>query len=372
MHSVERIPLDFPFLGTARTITAHRFGTPGARPKTYIQAGLHANEIPGLLVIQHLLPMLMAADAAGRVPGEIVVVPFANPVGLGTYVLGGQVGRYALESGINYNRGFPDLARDVAPVVAERLGDDEAANVATIRTALTDAVARIEAKTEIEAMRRTWLRLAIDCDYLVDLHCEEEAQFAMILGPWCWPGYRGMAEEMRPDALLLADFPPLFDTACSRPWHDLAKRFPERPIPQACLSGTFEMRGVGSVSDATASADAVRLFRGLTRMGAIGGGLETEANSGLEPRAFRCVEFLRAPRSGIVTYRKRLGEAVEAGEVVAEIVDPEAEDPASGRTPVRSTQAGSLFAKCHTYLVRADETVAKVIGSRELEKPNHY
>lgn len=88
--------------------------------------------------------------------------------------------------------------------------------------------------------------------------------------------------------------------------------------------------------------------------------------------SFKGVEFLRAPHAGIVTYRYHLGDKVEAGAVVAEIVDPEASDPAEARTPVRSTEAGTLFAKCHTYLVRADETIAKVAGPKPLAEPNHY
>ena len=38
--------------GTRREIEVLRFGTPGARPKAYLQAGLHADELPGMLVLQ--------------------------------------------------------------------------------------------------------------------------------------------------------------------------------------------------------------------------------------------------------------------------------------------------------------------------------
>jgi len=82
-HEVIRIPLMAMSPGTERSLLVHRFGASGARPKAYLQAGIHADEIPGLLVLQHLLGQLMAADAAGDIPGEIIVVPFANPIGLG-------------------------------------------------------------------------------------------------------------------------------------------------------------------------------------------------------------------------------------------------------------------------------------------------
>ncbi|MBS1221081.1 MAG: succinylglutamate desuccinylase/aspartoacylase family protein, partial [Proteobacteria bacterium] len=49
------IELPSPAPGTEQTLRVHRYGAPGARPKAYFQAALHADEIPGLLVAQHLL-----------------------------------------------------------------------------------------------------------------------------------------------------------------------------------------------------------------------------------------------------------------------------------------------------------------------------
>jgi predicted deacylase len=371
LHTVEQIPLGLSTIGATRSITVHRFGTRGSGPKVFIQAGLHANEIPGILTVQHILGLLEEADEKGEIVGEIVVVPFANPIGLGTYVLGNQVGRYALETGINFNRGFPDLGAIIAPAIANELGSDAQANISIIRKALNEAVAALPAKTEIEYMRRVWLGLAVDCDYLLDMHCEEEAQFAMILGPWCWPGLKDVVAHMKPDKLFLADFPPLFDTACSRPWHDLAERFPNAPIPQACLSVTLELRGVGSVSDSIAQKDARHAVNAIRAIGAVADPVEQPPLE-LEAQPFKTLEFVRAPAAGIVVYKYKLGDRIEAGAVVAEIVNPACENTKESRIPVYSTEAGTLFAKCHTYLVRADETIAKVAGTKILAQPNHY
>jgi hypothetical protein len=62
---------------------AHRYGKPGARPKAYLQASLHADEIPGMLAAHHLIGLLDDADKRGEIKGEIIVVPVANPVGAG-------------------------------------------------------------------------------------------------------------------------------------------------------------------------------------------------------------------------------------------------------------------------------------------------
>ncbi len=88
--ATNRIELPAPAPGTRRTLLAHRYGMPGARPKAYFQAALHADEIPGLLVAQHLLRGLEQAQAEGRILGEVVVVFTA---GLGVWLLIGAVRR---------------------------------------------------------------------------------------------------------------------------------------------------------------------------------------------------------------------------------------------------------------------------------------
>jgi predicted deacylase len=81
-HRIERLPLGAGTPGTRREVMLHRFGEPGARPKAYFQAAIHADEIPALLAAHHLVRRLMAAEAEGAIRGEIVVAPFANPIGL--------------------------------------------------------------------------------------------------------------------------------------------------------------------------------------------------------------------------------------------------------------------------------------------------
>ena len=65
--------------GTTRSVPYHRFGKAGARPKVYMQAAIHANELPGAMALHHLMPMLVEADRKGLIKGEIVIVPTVNP-----------------------------------------------------------------------------------------------------------------------------------------------------------------------------------------------------------------------------------------------------------------------------------------------------
>jgi len=81
MHRIDHALLS-PSLGSHKSLTSFHFGRAGAGPKIYIQASLHAEELPGMLAAHHLRPLLEAADAAGQVAGEVVLVPVLR-AGLG-------------------------------------------------------------------------------------------------------------------------------------------------------------------------------------------------------------------------------------------------------------------------------------------------
>ena len=97
------------------------FGTPGAGPKATLQAALHADEIPGLLVAHHLRERLAALEAEGRIAGEVVLVPVANPIGLAQRVLHGTMGRFELAQREAAAANDAELAGDIATDRAQAL-----------------------------------------------------------------------------------------------------------------------------------------------------------------------------------------------------------------------------------------------------------
>lgn len=54
----ERIVLPAMSPGTERSLHVLRFGAEGVRPKAYFQASLHADELPAMLVLNHLIERL--------------------------------------------------------------------------------------------------------------------------------------------------------------------------------------------------------------------------------------------------------------------------------------------------------------------------
>ena len=85
-------------------------GSDAKAPSVYIQAALHANELPGTALAHFLLETLRKAEADGAILGDIIVIPQANPIGLAQSHFGEMQGRFELGSRTNFNRDFPLVA----------------------------------------------------------------------------------------------------------------------------------------------------------------------------------------------------------------------------------------------------------------------
>jgi len=367
--STATLVLPSPAPGVERTLRVHRYGAPGARPKAYFQAALHADEIPGLLVAQHLLRGLEQAQRDGRLAGEVVVVPVANPIGLGQHLDGRLLGRFDFEGTGNFNRGFPDLAADALERIKGRLSDDPTANVTQIRAVLRSLLAARTAAREADALKLELLRLAIDADWVFDLHCDGEALLHLYASRWQRDAAVELGTDLGAAAVLLEDEPGgnPFDEACAGPWWKLPAAVAETgPVPLACFATTVELRGQADVRDEEATADAAALLRFLQRRGVLAGASEPLPEPRCEPTPLDGVDVLTAPAAGVLVYRKRLGERVEAGEIVAELVDPLGEPAGAARTPIRSAASGLLFARTTERLVRPGQKFCKVAGREPL------
>ncbi len=347
--------------GTMHTLPVWRFGVPGAHPKVYVQAGLHADEVPGLLAAQHLLALLQAHAEAGRIQGEIIVVPMANPVGLQQRVLGGLAGRFSLADGVNFNRAYPDLAPEVASGVADLLGPDAAANVSAIRAALLQANAATIAHTPADHLKRTLLGLALDADLVLDLHCENAGVVHLYALTPLVDRCRPLAALLGAQAVLLAEesggHP--FDEACSQPWLQLQRTFHDHPVPLACCAVTVELRGDADVSHALATVDAEALVNAMILAGAVDAPVPRLPLARCRPTNLADVELLVAPAPGILVMHRTPGARVGAGDLVAEIVDP----MTGGVSELRPQHPGLLFAHESVRFVAAGRSVAKIAGT---------
>lgn len=354
---------------TSHTLTSLHFG--GTRPgkKVYIQGGLHADEVPGMLAAHHLRGMLATLEEQGRIHGEIVLVPAANPIGLAQAIQGAPFGRFDLTTGTNFNRGFRHVAEALKTRLAGRLGFDAAANVATIRAEAREELACWEPATDAEALKKLLLGLAIDADIVLDLHCDNEACVHVYTGTPLAEQFAPLAALLGARALLtaLAAGEEPFDEACSRLWWDLAAHFgPAVPIPPACLAATIELRGEMDVTHAHAGSDAHAIAQFLARHGVLDLPADQLPPSLCQATPLEGVQPLSAPHAGVLVFTRELGEQVESGDTLAELIDPVA------GTVTRLTSAidGVLFARtAHRHLLRGMQ-VCKVAGATPFRSGN--
>lgn len=349
-HTTSRIELPAMTPGSGgRHLVVHRFGQLGARPKVYLQAALHANELPGAMALHHLMPMLAKADAAGRVRGEVVVVPTVNPIGLSQLVGNRHLGRYEQLGRDNFNRNWLDLAPAVAERVGERLGADAAANVARVREAALAALDELHPLNELQTLRVEVLKLSIDADVVLDLHCDLDALLHLFISRRDWPGAAEvLAADLGAEATLYNDPYPqssTFVAANGALWAKLADRFPAAALPQACLAVTVEYRGQQDVNHALGAADAARLMRFLQRRGAVAGRPGPLPALKAEATPIAGMDRGYCPCSGMLVYRVAKGERVRKGQVICEVIDPSDPRGPDARTPMRAGGDGLLFAR---------------------------
>ncbi|GAA5184425.1 M14 family metallopeptidase [Niveibacterium umoris] len=362
---IRKHPLTAATPGVVSELPSLHFGAPGSGQKVYIQASLHADEIPAMLVAHHLRQRFETLERDGRIKGEIVLVPMANPLGLSQTLLHVPQGRFDFSTGENFNRYYPDFAQQVGDAVEASLGSDPATNVLRVREALRAAVATMPVDTNLASLRRTLYGLACDADVVLDLHCDTEAVLHMYTGTPLWSQAEALARHLGAELTLLAtesgDAP--FDEACSQLWWLLAERWKGRfPIPLACLSVTVELRGFADVRHEAAIADAEAIIRFLATRGIVD--LEVASVPPLlrEPMPLAGSMPVHATHGGVLVFLRECGAEVLRGEVIAEVIDP----LSAQVTPLCAPVDGLLYARDNRRFATAGMRIAKVAGREAL------
>lgn len=319
-------PLLPPALGTQRQLTSFTFGRADASPKVYIQASLHADELPGMLVAHQLRARLEAAEQRGELLGQVVLVPMANPIGLSQTVMHHQIGRFDLATMENFNRNYPDFFELLKDELAAVLGPDARANQRSIRAAMRRVLLAQAPKTELQSLRQTLMLLAHDADLVLDLHCDFEAVVHLYVEQACLDSLAPLAQRLGARALLWANGSGgsiSFDEALSGPWWRLRDHFAGRaPVPLGCASATVELRGQADVSTALAQQDAQAIYAYLQSQAVLSGTPAEAPSARCAATPLSGTESVLAPHSGVVAFACQPGEVVHAGQLLAEVVDP--------------------------------------------------
>ncbi|KTB65292.1 MULTISPECIES: succinylglutamate desuccinylase/aspartoacylase family protein [Pseudomonas] len=346
--------------GTSRQIHSFHYGPAHATGKVYLQASLHADELPGMLVLWHLKQQLARIEAAGLLRWSVVVVPVANPQGLEQVLMDVPQGRFENESRENFNRCFVDVSQPVGDRVQSLLTDEPVSNLQLIRSTLRQTLARQVPTTSLQSMRLLLQTLACDADIVLDLHCDFEALQHLYLSPASWPDVEPLARYLGARACFLAQEAggQSFDECFTLFWAQMQARFP------GCFAApgfavTVELRGVADVNHGLARQDCVALINYLTQRGAIEGQAPPLPSLLSAPTPLAGVEPVISPVGGLIVFCAQVGDDVEPGQIVAEIIDPITDRV----TPVACVHKGLLYVRSVRRMATAGMTIAHVAGA---------
>lgn len=366
------IPLPSPAPGVRLNLVAHQFGKRTNGRSAYLHAGLHADEHPGLLVLQHLVEKLQQLDAAGAIDGLVTVVPYANPIGMSQRLFGPIAGRFDFENGENFNRNFPLLNEHVAAHIAA--ARDRATTPNEWKTLFAQALAQSAATSPAQAMKLELARLAIQHDIVLDLHCDTDCIAHVYASELQRERATALAELMAAPVVLIEPRDAgggAFDQVHSSAWGTVhaAGLLSQN---ESGFSATIELRGQADVNDELAASDSANLLRFLASEGV----LTSEAPATGAPAACPIAVFpldgashVQCPCAGVIVYHKAPGDRVRVGEVIADVVRLDG-TRFNERVPVLSNVDGLMIVRQLQKLVRPGQRAALLAGERPVRSRN--
>jgi len=369
---VLRLKGDTP--GVVVELPFYRIGPADAPEKVYLQAALHADEQPGTMLLHHLLPMLRQADEQGLLRARFVVVPMANPLGMANLVQRRHLGRSDINTGVNYNRQWPDLFALIRTQLSGRLGDDERFNVTLIRKAVAQWIDAQQPRSAAEQLRLFLLKEAHDAEFVLDLHCDSDSLLHIFTSPELMPELQDLADWMGAAAVLTAadSGGGSFDEVLPLLYRKVAQTNPGKPVPMASATATLEYRGLADSFDHYGEQDALRLFGFLAGRGLIDANPGPKPESGVAATPFESTEILRAPNAGLLAYRVDLGQRVTRGQPIADLIALDGPEAFIARTPLAAGTDGVVLSRSLRKYVGRGENVAKIVGTALLPQRRGY
>jgi uncharacterized protein len=312
--------------GDPLRVGAWRYQGDGSGPKVHLQAGVHADEIAGMLVLHLLMQRLQVAEAQGLLRSQVTVVPQANPLGIGQFRQGRLLGRFHDATGHNFNRGFDQSAALQQP------------------------------STNVQEWQKAMVQLAANADVMLDLHTDDEALPYLYVHRSFAPQGHKLAAAMKMDVAIIWDDggDGSFEETIIAPWL-------RDGLNSRNMAATLELRGQGDVSDRLAEQDAQGLYAWLCSYGAIDEAL-TPADWPVQTLEMGQMETILAPTPGVLILEKQLGDFVEEGQRFARIL-PRPGDP-STEVVLFAEQAGRMVTCYRDRLIGQGMVVAKFTGTR--------
>ena len=321
---LEHVSLDSDTPGQEFFLRVMRFRGSGGGPTVYMQAALHAHELPGMVALDQLIPRLQSAENEGRLAGNVTLVPHANPIGLSQAVFGETLGRFDLHGRINFNRSFPSELSE-----------------------------ELTGQTAPQRLKALLIELAVEADVVLDLHCDDEGPVYLYISERQLDEGQRLARAMQAAVILTDSGKEIisFDLAVSARW--AAQNRPN----DARFAATIELRGMMDVTSATADRDADGLYRYLADIGTVIDDLPAIDLEDFVSGDVDAAQLIATPVPGAILYHVSVGEWVSKGQRLALILSN------AGMTPheVLCPFDGLVMTRRDRRFARRGEDVIKVL-----------
>lgn len=359
------VALESTGVGTSLSLSHHTFGPPSGRKALYIQAALHAGEVPGLLVLQHLLATLTQLEKSDDLLHQVTVSAWANPIGMAQHLMGHLTGRFDLGGTGNFDRNF----YDVGSMINATFGapGPRSLSHAEIKAWLSQAVLDLlSSRNPVQALKLQLLAIGFEHDSVLDLHCDKTA-IMHIYSSWEYQERaRALARCMGAPVLILEDDAGggTFDQAFRDAWRAL-KSLGVCTDSSIGFAAVAELRGQRDVCDELAAADAAGLVDFLRTEGIVRSNTAPIAVREPQIVALNAVSHVTAPAAGVIAWNAECGEQIEYGATIAEIVACDGGVPTK-RMHVKANTSGVLVAHAHIPLATPGQRIAMIAGNTAL------
>jgi hypothetical protein len=308
-----------------------------------------------MLVIQHLITLLQDLEQQGRIKGEIVLVPFANPIGMMQNVLGHWTGRFNIADGQNFNRNFSDIYQELC-IRNPMLETD-------LKQIVSNIMHHLQPIDTVSYMKHVLLKEALKHDIVLDLHSDTSAVLHLYSNIKHAKKASTLAGALGAQVVFVEEFAggQPFDETIFRCW----KWFVEKDYinyDKIPFSVTVELRGHSDVSDELAYQDAKGIVEFLANEGLIDLSHVVDiCEDDVILYPLEGASHLSATANGLITWKKVVGEPVKKGEHLGDIIDL-----FSGiRTKIISDVDGILVVQPLMKLIRIGQRVALLAGKEK-------
>ena len=129
---------------------------------------------------------------------------------------------------------------------------------------------------------------------------------------------------------------------------------------------TLEYRGQIDTFDTMNARDAENLYGYFQNEGLISGTAKARPIDAPAGKDLRATEIIRAEHAGLLAYCVELGDVVQKGQKIADLVHLDGEQAMQGRTAVYAGTSGLILSRNTNKYVWRNAGITKIVGSEIL------